>query len=127
MVSLQEIVGFSLLFIFPAAAIMLVVFLISACYCLFTKRKVLFTFHWFDALVPFVTTALWCRFQSYSPFVKSLGNLAEISIIGLIWGGMFLVRSVLALKGKGIPIWKYVIVECAITVALAIFTPTFPE
>ena len=91
MVSLQEIVGFSLLFIFPAAAIMLVVFLISTCYCLLTKRKVHFIFHWFDALIPFVTTALWCRFQSYSPFVKSLGNLAEISIVGLIWGGMFLV------------------------------------
>ena len=127
MLPFLEIAEFSLLFIFPAVVVMLIALGACTCYCVFRKKKICFVIHWIDVLIPFVSTALWCRFQSYSPFVKSLGNLAEISITGLAWGGMFLVRNILAIRENEIPIWKYVAVECAITIALALFAPTFSE
>jgi len=93
MTSIFEIMDLSLLFVFTAAPIMLLVFAFYVGMCLSKKRKISFLFHWMDLLIPFITTALWCRVQSYSFYIKSLGNLAEICVIGLVWGGIILGES----------------------------------
>ena len=127
MTSIFEIMDLSLWFVFTAAPIMLLVFAFYVGMCLSKKRKISFLFHWMDLLIPFITTALWCRVQSYSFYIKSLGNLAEICVIGLVWGGLFLVRAILSLKNQKIPMWKYAVILCIVTVVLAFFAPTFPE
>ena len=84
-------------------------------------------FHWVDLVVPFVVTGLWCKAQTYSFQTKSMGNLAELGILGLIWGFVFLYRGILGIRKRDIKIWLIFLLECAATVLLAIFAPTFPE
>lgn len=127
MTSISEIMGLSLLFVIPFIPIMLLVFAVYVWLCLSRNRKIALIFHWLDLLMPFMTTALWCRVQSYSFYTKSMGNLAEIGIIGLVWGGLFLIRSILLLKNHKVPIWKFAVITCIVTVVLALLAPTFPE
>ena len=127
MTSIFEIMELSLLFAFTAVPIMLLVFVFYVGLCLSKKRKISFLFHWMDILIPFITTVLWCCVQSYSLSTKSLGNLAEICIIGLVWGGLFLLRAIFSLKNRKIPMWKFAVIICIVTVALAFLAPTFPE
>ena len=127
MTSISEIMGLSMLFVIPFVPIVSLVFAIYVWLCMSRKRKVACIFHWLDLLMPFMSTALWCHFQSHSFYTKSMGNLAEIGIIGLVWGGLFLIRSILILKNQNVPIWKFAVITCIVTMLLALFAPTFPE
>ena len=126
-ITVLEVVELSALFAIPAVPIMLLVWTSHFCACRFMQRPRQSVLHWVDVVVPIFVTELWCSFQCYSFRTKSLGNLAEIGILGLIWGGLFLHRTILAFRNRRISIWIFVAVESAITIVSAVCAPTFPE
>ena len=125
--NIDEILCFSLLFAIPFVIMISFEYIVFAAISLKKKRKIPMLIHWVDFAIPIVATSIWCRFQAYSMHTKSMSNIAELGILGLVWGFLFLWRGVLFAKGKRVSIWFFVIMECALVVVLAIFAPTFSE
>lgn len=126
-VTICEILCFSLLFAVPSAIMILFEYVVLVAITLKKKCGFPMLIHWMDFVIPIVSTSVWCRFQAYSINTKSMSNISELGILGLVWGGLFLWRGVLFIKGKRVSIWYFVMLECAMVVLLAIFAPTFPE
>lgn len=126
-VTVGEIASFSLMFILPSAMVMLLGYVMFTIISLRKKRGFPKLLHWVDLVIPFLATALWCKVQTCSIYTKSMGNLAELGILGLIWGLAFLYRGILVIRKRDTRIWHFLLLECAVTFLLAIFAPTFPE
>lgn len=126
-VSFGEILGFSLLFAVPAAAVMLPQYAVFAGIAFKRKGGFPLLFHWIDFVMPIVATCIWCRFQTFSIHCKSMGNIAELGLLGLAWGAFFFWRGLLFLNGRKTSIWRLAVFECVAVVLLAVFAPTFPE
>ena len=93
-ITVGEIASFSVMFILPSVMVMAVGYVVFV--VIFFKMKLGFPilFHWVDLVAPFVVTGLWCKVQTYSFQTKSMGNLAELGVLGLIWGFVFLCQMV---------------------------------
>ena len=126
-VSIEEVCCFVLLFAIPAILVMVTGFAGILVYSVIKRLRYRLLFHWLDFLVPIIVTILWLGLQSFSLQTKSFGNFSELSILGLVWGGLFICRGIFAIKGKGSSIWYFVLWECLITVVLVLLAPTFPE
>jgi hypothetical protein len=126
-IGLIEITEFSLLFAIPCALIMLIGWGAFVCVSKIRQNRIVIIFHWVDLLVPMIVTTIWFKCQFYALHTKSMGNLIEISILGIFWGIMFLIRGWLSRRRKESSIWLLFAVECAIAVLVALLAPTFPE
>ena len=126
-VSIEEMFCFALLFAIPALLVMVTGFVGILIYSVIKKLRFRLLFHLLDFLIPIIVTVLWLGLQSSSLQTKSFGNFSELSILGLLWGGLFICRGVLAVRGKGTPIWCFVVLECLIAIIMALLAPTFPE
>lgn len=126
-VTIYEILCFSLLFAVPSAIMILFGYVVFAAIAVKMKRGFPRLIHWIDFVIPILSTGIWCRFQAYSINTKSMSNISELGILGLMWGGIFLWRGVLFIKGKRVSIWYFAMLECAMVVLFAIFAPTFSE
>ena len=85
---------------------------------------------WWDvlaiALVPFVWGALEHVGES-----KSLSNLVEFPMIGLIWGACYVARTVLMYRTRPLKAWRgglitLVVLSC-VTALMSVFFPCLPE
>ena len=126
-IGLIGIAEFSLLFTIPYALIMLIGWGAFACVSKIRQNRIAIIFHGVDLFVTLIVTAIWCKCQFYALHTKSMSNLTEISILGIVWGIMFLIRGWLSLRRRESFIWRLVAVECAIAVLVALLAPTFPE
>ena len=85
-VSALEIIELSLLFAIPAAVVMVISYLVFVFITWIKQKHITLVFHWIDLVAPLLVTMIWCLLQTHSMQNKSLGNLAEISILGMVWG-----------------------------------------
>lgn len=126
-VTIEEVMSFSLLFAIPAAVVMLPQYAVFAVISLKRKHGFPFLFHWVDLAMPIVATCIWCGFQPFSMHPKSMGNIAELALLGLSWGAFFLWRGLLFIGGRKPSIWCFAALECMVVILVAVFTPTFSE
>lgn len=126
-VSALEITELSLLFGVPALVVMLISYIVTVCISLAKQKRIVYVFHWVDLFTPFLVTAIWCLLQVHSMNTKSMGNLAEISILGLGWGCLFVIRCWRCYWGRRSPMLKLLLIECVVSALFALFAPTFPE
>ena len=126
-VTIREILSFSILFALPSVIMILLGYVVFATIILKKNHGFPMLIHWMDFVIPILATGVWCKFQAYSLYTKSMGNIAELGILGLIWGILFFWRGVLFIKGKRSSIWYIVLLECVMVVLFAIFAPTFSE
>ena len=126
-VSALEIIELSLLFGIPAMVVMLISYIVTVCISWAKQKRIVYVFHWVDLFTPFLVTTIWCLVQAHSMNTKSMGNLAEIGILGLGWGCLFVIRCWRSYRGERSPILKLLLIECVVSVLVALFAPTFPE
>ena len=126
-VSALEIIELSLLFGIPAIVVMLISYIVTVCISLAKQKRVVYVFHWIDLFAPFLVTTIWCLLQAHSMNTKSMGNLAEIGVLGLGWGCLFVIRCWRSYRGELSPILKLLLIECVVSVLVALFAPTFSE
>ena len=126
-VSALEIIELSLLFGIPAMVVMLISYIVTVCISWAKQKRIVYVFHWVDLFTPFLVTTIWCLVQAHSMNTKSMGNLAEIGIFGLGWGCLFVIRCWRSYRGERSPILKLLLIECVVSVLVALFAPTFPE
>ena len=77
--------------------------------------------------MPMIATLIWVWLQANAVHNKSMGNLAEISLMGLVWGMLFVYRCVMVVKERSVPIWELVLFSCVIFAGITLLSPTFPE
>ena len=125
--SLLEVTGFSILFLLTAVPLFAVSY--AAFVIVFHKRGIALTkpFHWIDLAMPMIATLIWVWLQANAVHNKSMGNLAEISLMGLVWGLLFVYRCVMVVKERSVPIWELVLFSCVIFAGITLLSPTFPE
>ena len=126
-VSALEIIELSLLFGIPAIVVMLISYIVTVCISWAKQKRIVYVFHWVDLFTPFLVTTIWCLVQAHSMNTKSMGNLAEIGIFGLGWGCLFVIRCWRSYRGERSPILKLLLIECVVSVLVALFAPTFSE
>ena len=126
-VSALEITELSLLFGVPALVVMLISYIVTVCISLAKQKRIVYVFHWVDLFTPFLVTTIWCLLQVHSMNTKSMGNLAEIGILGLGWGCLFVIRCCRCYRGRRSPMLKLLLIECVVSALFALFAPTFPE
>ena len=126
-VSALEITELSLLFGVPALVVMIISYIVTVCISLAKQKRVVYVFHWIDLFAPFLVTTIWCLLQAHSMNTKSMGNLAEIGVLGLGWGCLFVIRCWRSYRGERSPILKLLLIECVVSVLVALFAPTFSE
>ena len=126
-VSVLEILELSLLFVVPAVIVMILSYIVAVCISWTRQKCVVYVFHWIDLFIPFLVTTIWCLVQAHSVNTKSMGNLAEIGILGLGWGCLFAIRCWRSYRGERPPILKLLLLESIVSVLVALFAPTFPE
>ncbi|MGN0846410.1 MAG: hypothetical protein ACI4RA_03385 [Kiritimatiellia bacterium] len=126
-VTMDEILCFSLLFAVPSAIMILFEYAVLVAITLKKECRLPILIHWIDFVIPIIATGIWCKPQVYSIHTKSMSNIAELGISGLVWGALFLWRGVLFAKGKRVSIWYFAMLECVLVVLLVIFAPTFSE
>jgi len=126
-VSALEIIELSLLFGIPAIVVMLISYIVTVCISWAKQKRIVYVFHWVDLFTPFLVTTIWCLVQAHSVNAKSMGNLAEIGILGLGWGCLFVIRCWRSYSGERPPTLKLLLVECVVSALVALFSPTFPE
>ena len=126
-VSALEIIELSLLFGIPAIVVMLISYIVTVCISWAKQKRILYVFHWIDLFTPFLVTTIWCLLQAHSMNIKSMGNLAEIGVLGLGWGCLFVIRCWRSYRGERSPILKLLLIECVVSVLVALFAPTFSE
>ena len=126
-VSALEIIELSLLFGIPAMVVMLISYIVTVCISWAKQKRIVYVFHWIDLFAPFLVTTIWCLLQAHSMNTKSMGNLAEIGVLGLGWGCLFVIRCWRSYRGERLPILKLLLIECVVSVLVALFAPTFSE
>ncbi len=126
-VSALEIIELSLLFGIPAVVVMLISYIVTVCISWVKLKRIVYVFHWIDLFTPSLVTAIWCMVQAHSVNTKSMGNMAEICILGLGWGCLFVIRCWRSYRGERPPMLKLLLLECVLSVLVALFAPTFPE
>ena len=109
-VSALEITELSLLFGIPAIVVMLISYIVTVCISLAKQKRVVYVFHWIDLFAPFLVTTIWCLLQAHSMNTKSMGNLAEIGVLGLGWGCLFVIRGWRSYRGERSPIFKVLLI-----------------
>lgn len=126
-VSALEIIELSLLFGIPAIVVMLISYIVTVCISWAKQKRIVYVFRWVDLFTPLLVTTIWCLLQMHTMNTKSMGNLAEIGILGLGWGCLFVIRCWRSYRGERSPILKLLLIECVVSVLVALFAPTFPE
>ena len=126
-VSALEITELSLLFGVPSLVVMLISYIVTVCISLAKQKRIVYVFHWIDLFTPFLVTTIWSLLQAHSMNTKSMGNLAEIGILGLGWGCLFVIRCWRSYRGERPLILKLLLVECIVSILIALFAPTFSE
>ena len=126
-VSAFEIIELRLLFGVPALVVMLISYIVTVCISWVKQKRIVYVFHWLDLFTPFLVTTIWCLVQVHSLNTKSMGNLAEIGILGLGWGCLFVIRCWRSYRGERPPILKLLLIECVVSALVALLAPTFPE